>query len=184
MSPREAAPDHPVRDPSEPRWYACYTRARHEKKASLLLQERSIESFLPVVSRIRQWKDRTKVVSFVMFPSYVFARFALDDLGRVLSTPGIALIVRNNGRAVAIPDEEIENVRLLADAFGRSELEPETVAFPEEGDRVRISAGPFRGVEGIVIERRGVRRVLVGLPVIGQAVPVHVDPRDLEILAA
>lgn len=165
----------------EPHWYACITRSRHEKKVERLLRERGVESFLPLASRVRQWADRRKRVDFVLFPGYIFVRSPHYQISHVLSVPGVASVVRSNGRAVAIPDEEIDNVRRLAEGFGRSAAEPETVALPEEGARVRIISGPFQGVEGIVTERRGGRRVLVGLPVIGQAVPVDIDVAAVEL---
>lgn len=172
----------PVNEASH--WYACTTRSRHEKKVERLLRERGVESFLPLASRVRQWADRKKRVDFVLFPGYIFVRSLHDQLSRVLSVPGVAGVVRSNGRAVPIPDQEIENVRRLAKGFGRSDAEPETVMLPEEGARVRITSGPFQGVEGIVTERRGGQRVLVGLPIIGQAVPVDIDMAAVETLGA
>ncbi len=163
-----------------PRWYAFYTQARHEKKVDRLLQERGIESYLPLVSRVRQWKDRKKVVPFVIFPSYVFARFPLSEASRVLSVPGVVNLVRNGGQPIEVPGYELENVRQFIAALAATDLEPELASFPEVGDPVRIVSGPFRGIEGIVVERRGRQRVLVGLRAIGQAVQVDVDARALE----
>ena len=48
----------------EKRWYACYTRARHEKQVDLWFGRRGIESYLPMIPRVRQWKDRKKVVDW------------------------------------------------------------------------------------------------------------------------
>jgi transcription antitermination factor NusG len=50
----------------------------------------------------------------------------------------------------------------------------------EAGERIRITAGPFEGVEGVVVERRGRRRVLVGLSTIGQGMEVDIDRRMLQ----
>lgn len=174
------APNESERE--EPRWYVCYTRARHEKRVDEILQERGVESFLPLVTHVRQWADRKKKVSFVLFPSYVFVRFALSDLSRVLSIPGITAVVRSNGRPVAIREEDLENVRRFAAALGLTEGEPEPVPLPEEGVPVRIMTGPFEGVEGVVVEQRGRRRVLVGLQAIGQGMEVDVDAAAVEPL--
>lgn len=164
----------------EPRWYACYTRARHEKQVEKLLRQRGMESYLPVVPRERQWKDRKKVVEFPLFPSYVFGRFALRSMHDVLTVPGVSTIVRVDGQPTPIPDEDLENVRRFAEALATGGVEPEPVPFVEEGQWVRVTEGAFKGVEGTVIERRGRKRVLVGLPTIGQGLEVDIHTRILE----
>ena len=53
----------------------------------------------------------------------------------------------------------------------------------QSGTRVRIASGPLRGVEGIVLRRKGRTRVLVGVDLIRQAVSVEVDLADLIALS-
>lgn len=165
---------------TEQRWYACYTRARHEKQVERILRERGIESYLPLIPRLQQWKDRKRRVEFPLFPSYVFGRFTLQEVHAVLTTPGVSTIVRTNGYPTPISDLELENVRRFAAAVAEGGVEPEPSPYVREGDWVRIGDGPFRGVIGIVVERRGRRRVLVGLRAIGQGFEVDIDIRLLE----
>jgi len=173
-----------VADTLAPRWHACYTRSRHEKRVDERLRSQGMEVFLPMVARVRQWHDREKVVEWPLFPSYVFARFGLDALARVLGTPGVATVVRFNGRPVAIPEHEIENVRRLADGLGRADADPEPVPMVETGRPVRITSGPLEDVRGIVAEHRGRERLLitVGLQSIGQGMKVEVDADLVELL--
>lgn len=164
---------------SSPRWYACYTRARHEKRVDEQLVGRGMETYLPALARERQWSDRRKVVEFPLFPGYVFARFSLSALHEVLSVPGVATVIRHNGVPSPIMDEELENVRRFVAALR------ETGQFPEPrplqpGQPVRVLHGPFQGVEGVVVERRGRRRVLIGLKTIGQGMEIDIDGRNLE----
>jgi hypothetical protein len=42
--------------------------------------------------------------------------------------------------------------------------------------------GPFEGVEGIVVEARGRKRVLVGLAAIGQGLEIDIDTRLLKAI--
>lgn len=165
---------------AEPRWYACYTRARHEKRVDALLRERGIETFLPLVQRERQWADRKKLVEFPLFPSYLFGRFTLRGVHQVLTTPGVSTIVRTGGRPTPIPDEELDNVRLFAEALSLSGIDPEPRPYVEEGQQVRIKSGPFEGVTGVVVERRGRKRVLVGLEAIGQGLEIDIDRAALQ----
>ena len=168
---------------TQPRWYACYTRARHEKQVADLLEQRQIESYLPLIPRERQWKDRKKLVDFPLFPSYVFGRFTLADVHRVLSLPGVATIVRVKSQPIAIPEEDLENIRRFVKAIGESGFEPKPVPFVHEGERVRVREGPFRGVVGIVLELRNRGRILVGLEAIGQGMEIDIDAQMLEPFA-
>ncbi len=167
----------------EPRWYACYTRARHEKQVESLLAQKGLESYLPTVPQLRQWKDRKKLVVWPLFPSYVFARFTLRDVHNVLVVPGVSTIVRTDGRPTPIPDEELANMRRFVDMVAETGVVPEVRPLIQEGDWVRIVDGPFLGVEGRVVERRGRRRVLVGLGAIGQGIEVDIATQLLKVIA-
>ena len=96
-----------------PHWYACHTRSRAEKRVERMLADAGVEAYLPLIELERKWKDRSKKVPFPLFPSYVFARFQLGDIHRVLKIPGVASVLRPNGYATPIREEEIESVRCL-----------------------------------------------------------------------
>jgi transcriptional antiterminator NusG len=165
-----------------PRWYALYTRGRHEAKVASHLDSRSIETFLPVHRLDVQWSDRRKTVVRPIFSSYVFARFRESELPQVLSTRGLVTIIRAGGRLAAIPDEEIENVRRFADAVSDHRIVPERETLIEAGDRVRVLTGPFAGIEGVAVLRRGRRRLLVSLSTVGEKLAVDLDGASLQVI--
>jgi transcription antitermination factor NusG len=164
-----------------PRWYACYTRARHEKRVERMLQDRGVETFLPLAVRVSQWKDRRKAVDWPLFPSYVFGRFDLQDVHKVLGIPGVVSLVKSDGRPVPIDDGELENVRRFVQILRTGGVEAESRPLPlfGAGDAVEVVAGPCAGLRGVVVESRGRRRVLIGLHAIGQGLEVHIDPKNL-----
>ena len=176
----EAERTPPAQLYTEPHWYACYTRARHEKQVEMQLRQRGLESYLPLVQQVRQWSDRKKAVQFPLFPSYVFGRFTLSEVHAVLTTPGVSTIVRANGYPTPIPERDLENVRTFVSALAESGLDPDPRPFLAEGQWVRVLEGPFEGVEGVVVERRGRKRVLVGLAAIGQGLEIDIDTRLLK----
>ena len=169
---------------AEPHWYACYTRARHEKKADALLARQKVESYLPLAPRVSQWKDRKKAVNWPLFPGYVLVRFTLDSLSRVLSTHGIVSIVSQQGYPTPIPASEIESVRLLCAALTPATGDVVPAETFNTGDWVRVMSGPFSGVEGTVIERREGSRILVGIRAIGQALQVDIGTASLVSIPA
>ncbi|CAN5677568.1 UpxY family transcription antiterminator [soil metagenome] len=168
----------------QPRWFACYTRARHEKRVCRLLAERGFETYLPLVGRESQWKDRRKVVDWPMFPSYVFSRFSPLETHRVLDVPGVATLVKVNGRPAPIPDEELENVRRFVDGLRAGGLKVERRPFLAEGDWVEVLDGPLQGVRGVVVKNRGSRRVIIGLQVIGEGLEVDIRTSLLQPIPA
>jgi transcription antitermination factor NusG len=169
---------------AQPRWYACYTRARHEKLVERQLRERAVESYLPTIRMLRQWKDRKKLINVVLFPSYVFARFPLGQLYTVLAVPGITTVVRSNGHPVVVPDDDLANVRRFAEVLSAVDGEATVRAFPARGDHVCITSGPFCGIRGVVLEHRKRCRVLVGLQAIGWGAEVELDAELLEVCRA
>lgn len=157
-----------------PHWFAVYTRAHHEKQVDERFRRQGIESWLPLVPRQSQWKDRRKAVHWPMFPSYLFGCFTLHRLVQVLSTHGVATVVSVRGTPVPIPQGEIESLRVASAAVGKTFEEPERAPMLEKGTWVRVVDGPFAGVRGIVVERPGDRRVRVGIAAIGQAIELNV----------
>ena len=152
-------------------WYALYVRSRYEKKVAKQLQDRQIEYFLPLISRLRQWKDRKKMVEIPLFPGYIFVYIALKDKLNVLTIDGVVWLVGFESQPTPIPESQIENVRRLLDHPKLIEVSP----CINKGDWVEISYGPFAGVQGQLIQQNGRRRILVGIDLIQQAVSVEVD---------
>jgi transcription antitermination factor NusG len=167
---------------AEPRWYATFTRARAEKQVSARLQRCGIESYLPLLPMRHQWKDRMKTVEVPLFPSYVFARFTLRDVHTVLTVPGISTIVRANGLPAPIPDDELRNVQAFISAAAAAQVQSEPGPMVQEGEWVEVEDGPFKGVLGRAIERRGRKRMLVGLSAVGQGMEVDIDTRLLRVV--
>jgi len=160
----------------EPHWYAVYTSANHEKRVALQLGQRSVEHFLPLYDSQRRWKDRRVQLQLPLFPGYVFIHLALRDRLQVLQIPGVAKLVGFNGTPTALAPEEIETLRRGLQGGLRAEPHP----FLTVGRRVRIIAGPFAGLEGILKRKKSNLRVVVSLELIQRAVAVDVDAADVQ----
>jgi transcription antitermination factor NusG len=177
----EALPAASRTPDDRPRWFACYTHGRHEKRVDDLLRRAGIESYLPVRVESRRWSDRTKRIAFPLFPSYVFARCRLAELPRVVQTTGIVAMVQSRGQPTAIHDDEIEHVRLLEERARTHGIEIETNDWVAEGERVRVARGAFQGIEGVALHaREGSVRVLVGVQAIRGGLAVHVPKEAVE----
>ncbi len=160
----------------EPHWYAAHTCAQHEKRVREHLEQRSVEAFLPLYQTVHRWKDRRMRVSLALFPGYVFVRIALRDRLQVLQIPGVARLVGFNGQPAPLPDEEIEGIQSCLLHGHRLEPHPYLAA----GRRVRVTSGPFEGLEGIVQRKKGRVRFIISLNLISRSVAVEINERDLE----
>ena len=176
LDPRERAIS--PSDSAQLRWYAAYTCANHEKSVRVQLEERSVESFLPVYETVRRWKDRRMHLQLPLFPGYVFVRMALGDRLRVLQVPSVVRLVGFDGHLSALPDEEIEGLKKGLAGGVLAEPHP----FLSAGRRVRVKAGPLAGIEGIVIRRKNRLRLVISLELIQRSAMVEVDAADLEPL--
>ena len=164
-------------------WYALYTRSRHEKRVAEALEQRGFDVYLPLMSRVSDWHDRQKTVLWPLFPGYVFVRFRPEDASKVLSVPGSVQVIGVAGKPAPITDDEIENVRLFASCLAETGGEvPKSTPSIELGERTLVQSGPFAGIRGVVLEHRGVDRVLIqiGLTAIGQALKIELDAESLE----
>ena len=159
----------------EPRWYAAYTCANHEKRVAAELVARTVEHFLPLYSSVRRWKDRRVTLDLPLFPGYVFVRLALRERLCVLQIPSIVRLVSFNGLPVALPDPEMEIMRSGLSQSLCAEPHP----FLTIGRRVRITGGPFAGLEGVLKRQRTNLRVVVSLELIQRSVVLDVDAADV-----
>jgi len=163
----------------EPHWYAAYTRAQHEKRVAAELGAREVEHFLPLYSSVRRWKDRRMQLELPLFPGYVFVRLALRERLRVLQIPSVVRLVGFNGLPTALPDTEMEIMQTGLSQSLRAEPHP----FLTVGRHVRITGGPFSGLEGVLRRKKKGMRVIVSLGLIQRSVALDVDIADVRPVA-
>ena len=165
-----------VKDIDRLRWYAAYTLPRHEKAVADRLITQKVESYLPLYSAVHCWNHRRVEVELPLFPGYVFVRMLLSDKFRVLSRPGIIRLVSFNGNPAVLPDEEIERLQASL-AIWKAKPYP----FLTAGKQVRIKSGPFAGLEGKILRRKGKMRLLVTLDLIQSAMLLELDAAEAQL---
>lgn len=161
----------------EKRWYVAYTRGRHEKHTAEQCTQRAITTFLPLYAVQRRWKQRRAEVLLPLFPSYVFVHIALAERLRVLALPGVVSLVSFNGVPAVVPESQINSLR-EAITLGRAEPH----VYLRSGRRVRVTAGPLVGLEGIIVELRNRVQVVVSFEWMTRSVAISLDAADVEAL--
>ena len=159
-------------------WYALRTRTRHEKMTARHLEGRGIRTFLPTVMKTRVWTDRTKEVSFVLFPGYVFCQFERRDFPLIRATPGVLYVAPVAAQPMAIPQTEIDNLRTAVER-GVS-LEPADRL--DVGSPVEVIRGPLRGILGRLVEKGRHSRLVIAIDLLQQGVETEIHMEDVVLL--
>jgi transcription antitermination factor NusG len=159
-------------------WYALHTRPRHEKLVVQRLQERGVDTFLPIVTEVHRWSDRKKTVQLPLFSCYAFARFASnrDERLRILRVAGVLALVGGSGEGTPIPDEQIDAVRTLIE----KELPWSPCPFLKIGQRVRVRGGALDGIEGTLTSRNGTQTLIISVDAIQRSLAVRVEGYKVE----
>lgn len=164
-----------------PAWYAVHVKSRHEFVAAGELVRRGVETFVPALKQLRQWKDRKKLVAFPLFPGYAFVRVFTypGAFTEVLKTRGIAgFVTLEPGMPARVDPDEIDSLRLLTECGGELEVYPEL----KEGTRVRVCRGPLTNAEGILTGKTDGSLFVVNVELLGRSVAVKIAPHDVSAL--
>ena len=138
------------------KWYALYTKPKHEFKAETQLASCGIEYFLPSIVRIKQWSDRKKKVKEPLFSGYIFVCGNERDRLIALEQYAIVRSIFFEGRPAIVPNWQIENLQIMLE-------KGEDVTVTDQlstGTTVKIISGPFKDIEGIVYETNNQERML------------------------
>jgi transcription antitermination factor NusG len=161
-------------------WCALYTRHQHEKAIAQILSAKGLEVFLPLYNATHRWKDRTVHLSLPLFPCYLFLRGVKGRKLDVVTTPGIVSILSINGEPATIPESEIESVRKAIEWGNRVEPHP----FLRSGDKVRVISGPLQGLEGILVRKKNLYRLVLSVEILERSAAVEVDIAAVERVAS
>ncbi len=157
-------------------WFAVYTVTRHEKRVEHLLNQWSIENFLPLYQKRCQWRDGSKVMlQLPLFSGYLFVRISRGGRVPVLKVPGVRSIVGFGPQPSPIPDTYIDWLR---ESLRHGKIEPHP--YLAAGAKVRIRSGVMAGSEGILLRIKNHFRVVLTMEMIMRSVTVEVELKDIE----
>ena len=177
LSDSTTSTDSQLRESS---WYAVYTRHQHEKAVAQILTGKGFNTFLPLYATTHDWKDRTKALTLPLFPCYVFLKGGIERRLQIITTPGIYGLVSSAGQPAAIPDIEIEAIRRVVESGTRVEIHP----FLKCGSWVRVKCGPLAGIEGILVRKKNVSRLVLNVEILGTAAAIEVAAFQVEAVTA
>ncbi len=160
-----------LKNASDPKWYAIYTNPRAEKQVRDRLIEAKVEVFLPLQKTFRIWSDRKKLVERPLLSSYVFVKVCPAEFIRVYQVSGVVKFISFEGQPASIPQNQIDNLRLLINS--NTEIEITSEKF-EKGDNVEVIRGALIGLTGELIKTGKQNRVVVRIDRLDQNLIVDI----------
>lgn len=161
-------------------WFAVYTNPRAEKKAFAEIVRKGIQAYLPLQRTLRFWSDRKKWIEEPLFKSYLFVHISEKEYFDVLNTPGVVRYVTFEGKAVPVPEKQIDAIRYFLSEETPEPPSAEIALLP--GQAVEIARGPLRGLAGELVSVQGRQKVRVQIEALGQFIYLTVSPGDLRVV--
>lgn len=159
-------------------WYLVHTKPRQEKCALTNLEQQGYECYLPTMSCERLKEGVLTILDEPLFPRYLFIRLGHGDAAKswapIRSTRGVSRLVKFGLEPSKVDDDLIDLLK-ARESIANDTPERLFVA----GDKVRLTSGPFAGIEGIYQMAEGERRVMVLIELMSKRVAVRVAPASL-----
>ena len=169
---------------TEARWYVAHTYSGYENKvkadlektiANRHLENEILEVRIPTAEVIEQKADGSRrQVERKLFPGYVLVNMVMnnDTWYVVRNTRGVTGFVGPDGKPVPLSDHEMSNLGIRTG-------EEINVDFAE-GDLVVVTAGVWKGTEGIIQSMNHSKQIVtINVDLFGRETPVEI--RFLEV---
>lgn len=160
-------------------WYALYVKSRSEKKVAKQLEGEGIEFYLPLEQRLKQWSDRKKWVEEPLFRSYIFVHITDKDYYRTLVVYGAVRYVTFEGKAVRVPPQQIEAIKLYLNETAPVTTDEENW---EVGQKVEILSGKLVGLQGKLVDVKGNKKVRIMIDVVNSALYLNIPKSQLRVI--
>lgn len=163
-------------------WYVLRTQVKKERAASaFLMRDPEVEVFFPKLRYLKTTRRGKIWWVEPLFPGYLLAKFNRITHGRAVThAQGVSKIVSFGKHVPEVPDSFVETLRDEVAKYDQNDGEITVGWKVEKGQEVEIAEGPFRGIQGEVLEvRPSVERVSLLLEFLGEQKPIEIDLQDL-----
>lgn len=158
-----------------PQWYAIWTKSHSEQLVADQLLARGLDIFLPKITVWSRSGGVRHAIRIPMFSGYLFVNANVDKnvYLDVIKARGVVRMLGDRWDSLSpISQPEIEALQQVVS----SGLAVTPHSYLDEGQRVRITAGPLKGVDGILVENKSEKGILVlSVELLRRSVAVQID---------
>ena len=158
-----------------PYWLLLQTKSREESRAQEQLENQGCRVFCPYIGVEKISRGKRQVQQEPLFPGYLFLN--IDDeqssisYTSIRSTRGVSKIVRFGEDYTKLPQNLIDSIEERVSQT-HTLLSKNT---PQQGDKVNITEGPFKGMEAIYQQADGAMRSMVLINLLHQKSSLTVE---------
>ena len=157
-------------------WWVAHTKARNEKSLAWSLYRWDIGYFLPLREKVTVRKGRRIKSVLPLFSGYVFFNGDEESRYRALTTNRIAQVIE-----VLDQSQLVRELGQIHQALAQgAPLDPHP--YLKSGTHCRVKAGPLMGMEGMVVRKKGLTKLILRVDILGQAAAVEIEGDLLESL--
>ena len=158
-------------------WYLIYSKPRQEASALENLQRQGFECYLPMIS-VEKLRNKLLVpVVEPLFPRYFFIRLDADQQGKswnsIQYTTGVSRLVSLGNVPAKVDDAFVSAIQAQLQNL------PQQPPHFAPSEQLRISHGPYAGLEAIDQTVDGIARVMVLIEILGRQVLHSIEPGSL-----
>jgi transcription termination/antitermination protein NusG len=156
-------------------WYALYTRSHCEQVVYDQLRAKGFSVFLPKLEVWSQRSGKRHLIPVPIFSGYLFLHHIMEKASyiEVCKSRGLVRILGERwDRLDIVPDREIEAIQKVL------QVRLPVLPYPylREGQRVRITQGPLTGTEGIFMQSKPNKGLIVlSVELLQRSVAVEID---------
>ena len=173
-------------------WYALRAAYGQESKSNDYLVRQGVETYYPTIKAFKMVNNKRKKVTQSCMLNIFFARGTEEDLKTYvydnINLPYLRFYCRRIGigdelryEPVIVPDYQLENLRkVLADQSGGLVVVPADEHKFDNGAKVRVTGGTFKGIVGTVARYCGHQRVAIVVDSILTIATTYIPSRYLE----
>jgi transcription antitermination factor NusG len=157
-------------------WRVAHCKSRREKALANFLVGEKIGYYLPMVLQPQASKKRVRLSLIPLFRGYLF--FKSSDLERYR-----AMCSNHIARIIDIQDHKrlITELKKISQVLGQK-VPVYPFDFVQTGQWVRIKKGPFKDLEGIVVQKKDTFRLVLSVTCIMQSISIEIDAEMIEPL--
>jgi transcriptional antiterminator RfaH len=155
-------------------WNVAYCKPRQEKALAADLLEREISYFLPMILRESSSGGRRRRNLYPLFPSYVFIAGGERERLSALKTDRIVRFIPVAAGEQSRLAQELQYLHIALQQCPNS-VELYSRLIP--GARARITSGPMKDIEGVIVLADNKKKLCLSVSVlgVGATIEIHAD---------
>ena len=169
-------------------WFAVRVSYGRVLKFCSVLKEEGVECFVPMCTKKVEKNGKKMTVTVPAVSNLCFVHTTRVRLNEYFLTMGDSRYAHfiwdtRTREPIVVPDKAMQDFIQISQVMNDEALYLKDITSKlHEGQKVRVTDGPFKGVEGVVLRIKRSRRVIVDFPGLLAIATNFIDPRFLEAI--